>query len=410
MSDKLKALRERRGKFVTDMRALTELADREKRDLTGEEAAKHDELFGESEKVRKLILAEERSVELSREEAERTEAEERSRQGKDKDKPENPADKVAMVAFRRYLAGRSIEGEGAAELRTLQAGSDVEGGYLVAPQEFSTSLIKNVDDMVFVRDAATKFTVTKAESLGAPTLDSDVNDADWTTELQTGAEDNAMRFGKRELRPHPVAKRIKVSKKLLRISALPIESIIMQRLGYKFGITQEKAFLTGDGNQKPLGLFTASNDGIPTSRDISTGNTATAITFDGLIEAKYSVKGQYWPKADWVFHRDAVKQIVKIKDNDGQYIWRMSVRDGEPDVLLGRPMNVSEYAPNTFTTGLYVGLFGDLSFYWIVDALDMQVQRLVELYAETNQDGFIGRLETDGAPVLAEAFSRVKLA
>jgi hypothetical protein len=30
--------------------------------------------------------------------------------------------------------------------------------------------------------------------------------------------------------------------------------------------------------------------------------------------------------------------------------------------------------------------------------------------AETNQVGFIGRLETDGAPVLEEAFVRVKLA
>jgi len=40
----------------------------------------------------------------------------------------------------------------------------------------------------------------------------------------------------------------------------------------------------------------------------------------------------------------------------------------------------------------------------------MQIQRLNELYAETNQVGFIGRLGTDGAPVLEEAFVRVKLA
>ena len=34
----------------------------------------------------------------------------------------------------------------------------------------------------------------------------------------------------------------------------------------------------------------------------------------------------------------------------------------------------------------------------------------MELYAESNQVGFIGRLECDGAPTLAEAFARVKLA
>ena len=37
-------------------------------------------------------------------------------------------------------------------------------------------------------------------------------------------------------------------------------------------------------------------------------------------------------------------------------------------------------------------------------------KRQVELYAESNQIGLIARMETDGMPVLAEAFVRVKLA
>jgi HK97 family phage major capsid protein len=55
-------------------------------------------------------------------------------------------------------------------------------------------------------------------------------------------------------------------------------------------------------------------------------------------------------------------------------------------------------------------MFGDFSKVWIVDALDMTVQKLVELYAETNQTGYVARMEMDGMPVLAEAFARVKLA
>ena len=61
-------------------------------------------------------------------------------------------------------------------------------------------------------------------------------------------------------------------------------------------------------------------------------------------------------------------------------------------------------------TGQYVGLLCDWSHYWIADALTLQIQRLTELYAEKSQVGFIGRMETDGQPVLAEAFVRVKLA
>ena len=71
---------------------------------------------------------------------------------------------------------------------------------------------------------------------------------------------------------------------------------------------------------------------------------------------------------------------------------------------------MSEYAPNTFTSALYVGIIGDFSNYWIADAIDLEIQRLVELYAETNQTGIIGRASADGAPVLEEAFVRVALA
>ena len=97
-------------------------------------------------------------------------------------------------------------------------------------------------------------------------------------------------------------------------------------------------------------------------------------------------------------------------DGNGQYIWRDSVQAGEPDRLLGLPVFMSEYAPSTMTANLYVGILGDFSYYWVADALDMQVQRLVELYAESNQTGLIGRMESDAQPVLAEAFVRVKLA
>ncbi len=403
MSDRLKALREQRGRIVEEMRAITTAAETEKRDMTGEELAKHTALFDKTESLRQQIEAEQRQNELDRQMA----ATQAAADGKRENKKSGEDEPIEVRAFRKFLTRSNLTAE---EARALQADSDTQGGYLIPPQQFVTQLIQAVDNAVFIRNRATKLVLAKSASLGVPSLDADPADADWTSEVATGNEDTAMKFGKRELTPKPLAKRIKVSKKLLRDSALPVENIVLNRLGYKFGVSEEKAYLLGDGANKPLGVFVASDAGIPTSRDVSTGNTTTAITFDGLTEAKFSVKSQYWPKADWLFHRDAIKQITKLKDGEGQYIWRMSVRDGEPDTLLGRPLMISEYAPNTFTSQLYVGLFGDFSHYWIVDALDMQIQRLTELYAESNQDGFIGRKETDGMPVLAEAFARVKLA
>lgn len=405
MSDRLKELREKRGKIVTDMRALTDAASTEKRDLSDDELGKHGEMFDECERVGKQIEAEERSLHASKLIAERE-----ADKGKKEDRTE-PKDEAELrsIAFRSWLKTGSLGAEGADEFRAFQAANPTEGGYLVTPEQFVNNLIKALDDAVFIRDLATTYQVPDATSLGAPSLDTDAEDSDWTEELGTGQEEDSIRFGKRVLQPHPMAKRVKISNKLIR-QVPNAESLITGRLVYKMGITQEKGFMTGDGQKKPLGVFVASSQGISTGRDISTGNSTTAISFDGLIEAKYALKAPYWAKANWIFHRDAVKQITKLKDGDGQYLWQPSVRDGEPDRILALPFRVSEYCPNTFTTGLYVGILGDFSHYWIADALNMQMQRLTELYAETNQIGFIGRLESDGMPVLEEAFARVKLA
>lgn len=297
----------------------------------------------------------------------------------------------------------------AAEVRALQMDSDAAGGFTVAPQQFVADLIQAVDNQVFLRGLASVSQLIGAHSIGRPSLDTDVDDSDWTSELLTGNEDSAMSFGKRELSAHPLAKRIKVSRKLLRHSPLGPEAIVRQRLAYKMGVTQEKSFMTGNGVQQPLGIFTASNDGISTGRDISTDNTGTAVTFDGLKNAKWSLKSAYQSRAQWVAHRDFGKMIDKIKDGEGRYIMNPSVVAGQADSLLGFPLNLSEYAPNTFTSGLYVAVLGDFSNYWIVESLSLEIQQLNELYAATNQVGFISRAELDAMPVLEEAFARVKL-
>lgn len=318
------------------------------------------------------------------------------------------ADPAYYRAFRSWLrrGGRELSNE---ETRALQVDSDTLGGYLQTPMQFVDRLIQAVDNLVYIRQWATVFSVPNAASLGAPSLDTDPADPAWTSELAIGTEDSSMAFGRRELFPHPLAKYIKISNTLLR-KVPDSESLVRNRLAYKFSVTMENNYLNGSGANQPLGVFTASANGISTSRDVSTGNTISEMRFDGLIEAKYHLKPQYWPRARWMFHRDGVKQIAKLKDGEGQYIWKESVRVGEPDRILGFPVFMSEYAPNTFNSGLYVGILGDFGYYWIADALDMQMQRLVELFAATNQTGLVGRMESDGMPVLEEAFIRVTLA
>lgn len=405
--NRLQELRTLRNQLIVQARSILDKASNEKRDLNADEQSQYDALMTDQQRKADDIKREERQIEVERELVgiDLSKSAE-SNEGRAKGPREN---EEYRKAFSRFLmeGARNLNGD---EIRALQAGSSVDGGYLVAPMQLVDMLLKGVDNEVFMRGRATKFRVPTAQSLGTPSLDTDLDDATWTAELLTGSEDTAMKFGMRELHPYPLAKRIKISNKLLRSALMSVEQIVNDRLVYKFGVTQEKAFLTGTGANQPLGVFTASASGVSTGRDVSTGNTSTAITFDGLINAKYSLKSQYQKVAEWLFHRDAVKMLAKIKDGNGQYIWQPAKTAADPDMLLGNSVNQSEYVPSTFTTGLYVGMFADFSKYWIADAMDMQVQVLKELYAETNQTGYIARLESDGMPVLEEAFARVKLA
>lgn len=464
----LKELLEKRAKAVADARSIQDKADKEKRDLTADEAKQVDAHLKEShdfkrqadeiertEKRRAELEAQER--ELSQSRGRQTEPDEpgegrgrdggaergrdagRERGGRDgggggadareaRWRTRGGAERHIRFnrthdnerynrAFELYLrtgrANADMIAQGIAprredESRDLAADSGVDGGYLLAPTQMVAGIIQNADDQVFVRQYASVYQVTAAQNLGAVSLDADPEEGDWTAEISDYDDDQAMKFGKRELNPTPLTKSVRISRKLLRMMP-SVQGLVQSRLAYRFGITQEKQFLIGDGANKPLGLFTASNDGIPTSRDISTGNTATEIKADNLISVKYGLKPQYRGRARWLFHRDAVLRIALLKDGNGQYLWRQGLVAGDQDTLLGLPLHESEYVPNTFTTGKYVGLLGDLSFYWIAEALQMELQVLDQTRARQNQVEYLARMELDAMPVLGEAFVRVKL-
>ncbi len=426
----IKELLEKRAKLITDARALVTKAEEEKRDPTAEEHKQFETLMDDAGKLkddadqmqkdlesRKLLEAAEKDLEASR-----------GRQTSMEPPGKKKHQEVRTVELRKSVMGDSrnviLAGPTATpeymqgfrdylcgEKRALQKDSDTAGGYLSAPVQFMAELIKAVDDLTFMREICRVLPpLTSAESIGAPSLDNDPADPIWTAEIGTGDEDSTMSFGGRELTPAPVAKRIKVSKTLIRRSSIGVDAIVRDRLAYKMAVVMENAYINGTGaNGQPLGVMVASDLGIGTGRDVSTGNSAVTPTFDGLKEAKYTMKNQYRPRANWIFHRTIVKLISKLKDGEGRYIWEASVVIGDPDRILGMPVRESEYMPNTITGSAYVGILGDFSRYWIADSLASTIQVLLELYAETNQNGYILRMESDGMPVLAEAFIRVKL-
>lgn len=398
----LKELQEKYRKLLNDAEEVRKSYEGKTEPMSEEDGKKFDNIMEEADKL---------MVEIEREQ----------KAQKHKEFDETPATQITqpttetkdakgeteMKTFRRYL----VSGEKALtepEMKAMMVGEDESGGYLVPPQQFAAGLIKSVDNEVAIRKLATVNTVINADSLGIISLEGDLDDADWTTELATGDESGDLQLGKRNLRPYPLAKLVKLSRSLIR-KAPAAETLVQQRLAYKFAVSEENAFMNGNGASKPLGIFVRSDDGIPAGRDVTAGS-ATKPTADGLIDTKHYLKQAYWGKARWIMHRNVLKDIRKMKDGEGQYLWQPGISQDLPDRILEIPYILSEYAPSAPSTTEIYATLGDFSYYWIADALSMTVQRLEELYARTNQIGYIGRLECDGMPVLAEAFVRAKLA
>lgn len=285
------------------------------------------------------------------------------------------------------------------------------GGYITVGEQFMNQLIKSADDAMKFRQLATVIPVASTASLGVPTLDTDIDDFDEGGELTEAEEDN-IEIGKRELRPHKLkSKVVRVSRDLLANALMPVQDLVMNRIIYKRNSAQENHFMTGSGANQSLGLFTASNDGIGTSYDISTGNTTALVKFDNLKTIYWKLHEAYRSRAVWVFHPDILLQLDKEKDGQGQYLWNRDVTTTGQLQFLGRPVIDSRFAPNTVTASAYVGIFGDLSFYWIAEATNMTLQVLQEKYTLNNQIGLLaGNIAFDGMPILGEAFRRVQLA
>jgi HK97 family phage major capsid protein len=296
------------------------------------------------------------------------------------------------------------------ESRTLQVQLDKSGGFATVPEVVLNEIIHDLDNEIFVRQLARKF-IVQSPRQSIPLMSSDIGDATFTNEVNEASLDTQMDFQRRNLAPRRLVKAIKVSNLLREIGATNFGDFVTQRLRYKIGVAMENGFLTGNGIG-PLGMFETSNDGISSSRNVSTGNTTTAITADGLINALYNLKSQYIRSAScrWIFHRDALKMIRKLKDGSGEFLWQAGIGMDRPSTILGIPYILSEYAPNTFTSGERVALVGDLNFYGICEINSLKVQVLLEKYALEGCTGYIAEMWVDGGPLLENAFSMVTLA
>ena len=279
-------------------------------------------------------------------------------------------------------------------LNALQEGTDSEGGYLV-PDEFERTLVQKLTAANVLRPLCHVIQTSYGDRK-IPVVASK-GTADWVDEEGTyPLSDDS--FSQVVLGAYKLATMIKVSEELLSDSIFDIEGYVSDQFGKRIGDKEEDAFLTGNGVSKPIGI-------LHTTGGAEIGVTTagvSAITGDELIDLVYSLRAPYRKSAVFVLNDTTVKLLRKLKDGDGQYLWRPGITENAPDTILGHRIVTSEFMPSVSAGNKSIA-FGDFSYYWIADRQGRTFKRLNELYATTGQIGFLASQRLDGKLILPEA-------
>lgn len=297
-------------------------------------------------------------------------------------------------------------------LEGLSVGTDEKGGYTV-PDEFEHRLIQGLEENnVFRRIAHVMRTNSGTRTIP---IAMDNGTASW---IEEGAaiQESDLNFSIETLSAYKLGCMIKITNELLHDSAFDLPGYIAQRFGVRFGNAEEDAFINGTGQSAdpavpsmPTGILTSVN---------ATAQTTTAdashVDFDNIYKLYYALKSPYRRKASFLCNETLLLQLMLLKDGNGNYIWKPGLEVGEPDRILGHPIHTSAYMPAITGTAAQdknkkVLLFGDFDYYWIADRTNRTMKRLNELYAVTDQVGFIGTQRVDGKLILPEAMKVMAL-
>lgn len=275
------------------------------------------------------------------------------------------------------------------------------GGLLVMPAELEASIRELLAKQVVMRRLATVITTTADRKI---TLASSYGAAAWIDEGgDYTATDDA--FENKTIGSHKLGRIIKVSEELLNDAEFDLQGHISLSFGRSFTEAEEPAYLSGataDAAKKPVGILTDAQTGVTTA-------AATAITSDELLDLFFALKAAYRSNATFLMGISTEKVLRKLKnDTTGDYMWQPGLTAGQPNTLLGRPVEISDFMPD-FAAGAKAIAFGDFKQYTIKDTVGMRMQVLDQPYADKGLVGFKGYERTDGKLIVPEAIQTLVL-
>jgi HK97 family phage major capsid protein len=317
-------------------------------------------------------------------------------------------------AFESYLR-KGFGRIGPNDQKTLTEGVDSAGGVLT-PADVQGTLIKKMATIATVRMHA-RVIQTSRDIAQWPKLNYTTDDkytsgvrVTWTGESPASSTSHRVTdpaFGIYNIPINTMMASMPVSRNLIEDAAFDVIGIATDLLAEAFALGENDKFWNGTGAGVPKGITAsmAATSGSPAADEIdwiSSLGAANITDPKDITSLIYALPAQYERNAKLFFRKATEKVIRELTDTGGMPIWPIVNMVGQlgvaPREILGFPTVRDEFVP-AIAGDAYPAVFGDLSGYLVADRVGLTIERLNEVYAETNIHVLLGRKRVGGQVV-----------
>lgn len=271
----------------------------------------------------------------------------------------------------------------------------ITGGYTL-PSGSNDKLQKAITQESLFRSMAT---VIKSYNGASRIFAKDCSDiAAWVPEggsipLQDGVND----FTHYAVDSHKLAVFVKLDDDFVHDAAFSLEDYLTERLAENFAKAEDKGFVLGTGEHMPTGI-------LDDTAGAETGITTSVLSFDDVLRLYHSLDAKYRKNAVWLMNDETALTLRTLKDSAGNYLWNPS-----DNTILGKSVVISYDMPPV-KDGAKPVVFGNFSYYWIIDRSPVSVQALKEHFVTLDQIGYLATEFLDGKLIRRDALKALKIA
>ena len=429
MKVELKNLYDKKGKIVNEMRDAYRLVSERKGDNAGiatpEEKQKFEGWDAELVKVQEQIDFHTRMANLdlvteahagARQESEAndnkrfnnaaTKSERRSAIDKakksgysalsDEERVAYDTDLRDVKIFEKFLRGQNLDADEKRVVEALkekraQSTTTTAGGYTI-PEGFAGRIVELMEKVSDLTMWANILRTDTGNTIPFPINDDTSNTGELIGENSDLSSSSAdLVFSVYNLGAYKMSsKLIKVSNELLQDNGVNLTDYLAKKLAIRVGKIANYYYTVGTGSSQPKG-FLQTRGAVTAST--STFTLAELSAFQDQIDPIY----RSGDKVAWSMNSAILAEIkaLGIAATAWGQVWTPSFRDGQPDLILGKPYFFNQDMSATSATADKIVAYGDWSKFNIRIVNDFTLKILGERYAEYDQLAFFGLMRTD---------------